>query len=186
MKRLSGFLVLGAFLFFVLVAFTSRLLWQAYSASGEQSLGLSAYVLWIIATGVLIVWFALLALRLHRSSISPKVLAALSHALKDDDYRVRSKAAVGLSELDMEESSHYYEHNQLDDILISALKDDDYRVRSKVVEGLTEVELEQFTHHKHNQLEAEGLTEEELEQLTHHKHNQLENALLEDMARAFK
>ncbi len=151
MKRTSGFLLVLGALFFVLVAFTSIMLWQAYCASREQSLGLglSAYVLWIIATGVLIVWFVLLALRLHGSPISPKVLAALIKALnRDKDPGVRSKAAAGLSELDMEESSHSYEHNQLDNILISALnRDEDPGVRSKVVEGLTEVELEPFTHH---------------------------------------
>lgn len=187
MRRISSFLVLGV-IFFVLVASTSIVLWrarggqplltraiqdptvhnwQAYYASGEYPLELSAFVLVIIATGVLIVLFVLLALRLnmHKSPVSPKVLAALRLLLKDDDYRVRYKVAVGLSELDMEESAHHYDHNQLDDILISALKDNDPRVRAKVAEGLTEVELEPFTHYKHNQLE---------------------DALLEDMAQAYK
>ncbi len=186
MKRISVFLVLGAFL----LAFTSIMLWrasgvqpllkgaiqhqstldwQAYYASGEYSLELSAFVLAIIATGVLIVGFVLLASHLHISHISPKVLAALRDALNQDkerDPRVRYKVAVGLSELDMEESSHHYKHDKLDDILIHTLQQDpDYRVRSKAAEGLTEVELEP---------------------LTHHKHNQLEDALLEDMAQAFK
>jgi len=185
MKWSSIFLVLGA-CFIVIVAITSIVLWrtsgeqpllkaaiknpsdhnwQVYYASGEFYRELSAYALGLIAILVFLVWIVVLASRLHKNPISPQVLAALRKALKDDDYRVRSKAAVGLSELSKEESSHHLDHNQLDDILISVLKDDDYRVRSKVVEGLTEVELEPFTHHKPDQIE---------------------DALLKDMAQAYK
>lgn len=147
------------------------MLWWAHHATGEQSLGLFAYLSGMLATGVFLVWIALLSLRLHKSPISPKVLAALRDALNpviEPEPGVRYKVAVGLSELDMEQSSHHYKHDQLDNILISALNpkiERDRRVRSKVAEGLTEVELEPFTHHEHNQLE---------------------DALLDDMAQAFK
>ena len=184
MKRSSIFLALGA-CFFVL-AITSVVLWQAsgeqtflkkaiqdpsahnwqvYYASGEFSLELLAFVLGFIAILVFLVWAVLLVSGLLKDPISPKVLAALRTALKDDDSRVRTEAVVGLSELDKEESSHQLNHNELDDILISALRDDDSRVRAKVIEGLTEVELEPFTHHRPDPVE---------------------DALLEDMARAFK
>jgi HEAT repeat protein len=43
----------------------------------------------------------------------------LIHALQDPDPRVRSKAAVGLAELELEQEkpSYHHEHNKLDDML---------------------------------------------------------------------
>lgn len=156
MKRTLRFLVLGVS-FLVLLAITV-MLWQ-------RSLKPLAYLLWMLATAFIIVLFVQLASHIRPNPISPKVLAALITALKDDDPSVRSKAVVGLTELDLEESAHSYKHDDLDNALITALEDSSSIVRSKAVEGLTELEVDQFTHHQHNQLEG---------------------ALLKDMAQTFE
>ena len=75
---------------------------------------------------------------------------------QDPDPRVRSKAAVGLLQLDKELSYDQHEHQRLDDILIHALQDPDPRVRSKAAVGLAELELEQEKptyHHEHDKLD---------------------------------
>jgi hypothetical protein len=169
MKRTLIFLVLGL-VFLVPLTIITIILGLEYYASKELILGVLFLLSWVstmvLATALSTVLFVLLALRLHINPTSPKVLAALKTALlRDTNAGVRSKAAAGLADLDMEESSHYYEHKDIDNALISALKDEDPLVRSEVAEGLTELELEPFTHLKHNQLE---------------------DALLEDMARTFK
>ncbi len=174
MKRILSFLVLGE-LVLCLVVLTIWI-WEAYHVNGEISLGLLAYLLGLfVIPAVIIGAFVIYASSLRTKKvrhisptphISPEVLDALIKALqRDDNSFVRSKVAVGLSELDLEESAHYYDHNKLDKALIAALNDPDPLVRSKAAEGLTEVELELFTRHKHDQPE---------------------NARLEDMARTFK
>jgi HEAT repeat protein len=100
----------------------------------------------------------LLTLRSHASATSEKVLKALIYTLEQDtDPRVRSKAVVGLVQLDKELSFGHHKHSKLDDILIHALQqDEDPGVRSKVAVGLAELELEQEEpdyHHKHDKLD---------------------------------
>jgi hypothetical protein len=165
MKRIAGFLVLGAS-FLILVLYTI-MFWLAYRANGWQILGLLAYLSGMLATAAFLGLFVQLALRLRTkkaspssmkalpSSISPKVLVALISALQGDpNARVRSKVAMGLAELDLEESSQHHEHNELDNILISALKDRDPLVRSKAAVGLAELEFEESSqHHEHSKLE---------------------------------
>jgi hypothetical protein len=113
----------------------------------------------------LLLWLlVLLTLRSQASATSQKVLKALIYTLeRDTDPSVRSKAAVGLVQLDKELSFSHYDHHNLDDILIHALqKDKDSRVRSKVAVGLAELELEQ-------------------EKPAYHKvHDKLDNMLFED------
>jgi HEAT repeat protein len=148
-------LVLGAS-FFVLGALTI-VLYRLYIATGEY--GLLAYVLGMLATAVFLWLSALLASRFSKKKAVPtypKVRDALISTLQQDpDPRVRSAAAEGLAELDLEESTEYLEHKNLDAILISTLQQDpDPRVRSAAAEGLAELELEQSSyHHEHNELE---------------------------------
>jgi hypothetical protein len=144
-----GFLVLGMLTF---------ILWQLYLVTGWQFLGLVAYLVGILDTALLLWLMVLLAFRSHASGISPKVLKALIYTLQTDpDPRVRSKAAVGLVQLDKELSFGQHKHQELDDILIHALQQDqDSCVRSKIAVGLAEVELEQEEpnyHHIHNKLD---------------------------------
>ncbi len=163
MKRILGVLVLGEFVFFLVLL--TIWLWQAYHANGEISLALLAYLLGMLAIpAVFIGLFVQRALRLRTkkaSPVSPKVLAALSSTLRRDrDPRVRSKAAVGLAELGLKEVSHHHKHNELDNALISALKDPDPLVRSKAAVGLAELEFEEASYgHEHSKLQ-ETLFEE--------------------------
>jgi hypothetical protein len=143
--------------FLVLVVLTI-MLWQAHLVTGWQSLGLIAYLSGMLDAAMLVWLLVLLTLRSHASANSPKVLAALILTLQQDpDPRVRSKAVVGLIQLDLEQSFDHHEHNKLDDILIHTLQQDpDPRVRSKAAVGLAELELEQEKptyHHKHNKLD---------------------------------
>jgi hypothetical protein len=144
-----GLLVLGVL---------TIILWQVHLISGWQSLGLFAYLSGLLDI-VLLMWLlVLLTLPSHASATSPKVLKALIYTLeRDSDPRVRSKAAVGLVQLDKEMSFGQHRHHELDDILIRALqKDSDHRVRSKAAVGLAELELEQEKptyHHVHNKLD---------------------------------
>ncbi len=160
MKRTSDIklLVLGASLSLLVLGVLTIWLYQLYIATGGSSLGLLACLSGMLASVVLIGLFALLALRLHTSPISPKVLKALISTLQhDSDPGVRSKAAVGLTQLDLEESFDLYEHDKLDDVLISTLQHDpDPGVRSKAAVGLAELELEQEQpsyHQDHNKLD---------------------------------
>lgn len=111
-------------------------------------LGLFVYLSGMLATVVFIGLFVVLSLYCRTEKALPKVLAALYSTLKrDPDPRVRSKAAEGLAELDLEEFSRYHKHNKLDTILVSTLKrDPDPHVRSKAAEGLAELELEEFSY----------------------------------------
>jgi non-SMC mitotic condensation complex subunit 1 len=147
----------SVFISFLVLGALTIMLWQAHLATGEQSLGLLAFLIGMLATAVLICLFVLLALRCHASPKSTKVLAALVYTLQEDpDPRVRSKAAVGLTQLDLERSFGHHEHNKLDDYLIHALQDPDPRVRSKAAVGLAELELEQEKpsyHREHNKLD---------------------------------
>jgi hypothetical protein len=147
----------SVFLSFLVLGTLTIILWKAHLATGDQSLGLLAFLSGMLATAVLIWLFVLLAFRFRASPKSLKVLAALTFTLKNDpDPRVRSKAAVGLTQLNLERSFGHHEHNMLDDILINALQDPDPRVRSKVAVGLSELELEQEKpsyHHEHNKLD---------------------------------
>jgi len=134
------------------------ILWQVYLVTGWQSLGLIAYLSGILDTALVLWLMVLLTLRSHASATSEKVLKALIYTLeRDTDPRVRSKAAVGLVQLDKELSFGHHEHRKLDDILIHALQqDDDPGVRSKVAVGLAELELEQEEpnyHHIHHKLD---------------------------------
>ena len=134
------------------------MLWQAHLVTGWQSLGLFAYLSGMLATALFIWLLVLLTLRSHANATSPKVLAALIYTLQQDpDPHVRSKAAVGLIQLDLERSFDHHEHNKLDDILIHTLQQDpDFHVRSRAAAGLAELELEQEKptyHHKHNKLD---------------------------------
>jgi hypothetical protein len=130
---------------------------RLYIASGEY--GLPAYLSGMLATGVFLLLCALLASRSctkKTSPTSPKVRAVLISTVQGDpDPLVRSAAARGLAELDLEESTEHLEHDDLDTILISTLQQDpDPRVRSAAAEGLAELELEQSSyHHEHNKLE---------------------------------
>src|SRR6266704_125781 len=144
-------LLLGEFFLFLVLL--TIWLWQ-------QSLVLPAYLLGMLAIpAVFIGLFVLRALRLHTkkaSPVSPKVLAALIYALqRDPNARVRTKAAMGLAELEFEEASHHHRHNELDNILISALeRDPDPLVRSKAAVGLAELEFEEASYrHEHSKLE---------------------------------
>jgi len=144
-----GFLVLGVLTF---------ILWRVHLVTGWQSLGLIAYLSGILDAALLLWLLVLLTLRSHSSATSQKVLKALIYTLeRDTDPRVRSKAAVGLVQLDKELSFGQHEHHKLDDILIHALQqDEDPRVRSKVAVGLAELELEQEKpnyHHIHDKLD---------------------------------
>ncbi len=145
-------LVLGAS-FLVLGALTIGLL---YVATGEYRL--FAYLSGMLATAVFIWLSVLLALRFRTSPTSLKVLKALVFTLQHDpNPGVRSKAAVGLAELELEKSFDHHEHGKLDDILISTLQHDpDPGVRSKAAVGLAELELEQEQpsyHHEHDKLD---------------------------------
>jgi HEAT repeat protein len=150
-----GFLVLGVL---------TIVLWQAHLVTGWQFLGLIAYLSGMLDAALLIWLLVLITLRSHASATSQKVLKALIYTLEQDpDPGVRSKAAVGLVQLDKELSFGQHEHHELDDILIRAMqKDSDPRVRSKAAVGLAELELEQ-------------------EKRTYHQvHNKLDNMLFEE------
>ncbi len=148
-------LVLGAS-FFVLGALTI-MLYRLYITTKEY--GLLAYLLGILATAVFLWLSALLASRFRTKKAVPtshKARAALISTLQtDSNPNVRSEAAKGLAELDLEESIEHLEHDDLDTILISTLQQDpDPRVRSAAAEGLAELELEQSSYnHEHNQLD---------------------------------
>ncbi len=149
--------------FLVLVVLTI-ILWQAYLASGWRSIGLFAYLSGMLDAALLIWLSILLTFRSQASGTSPKVLKALINTLQTDpDPRVRSKATVGLVQLDKELSFGHHEHQKLDDYLIHIMQQDpDPRVRSKATVGLAELELEQ-------------------EMRTYHQvHNKLDNMLFED------
>ncbi len=143
-------LLLGEFFLFLVLL--TIWLWQ-------QSLVLPAYLLGMLAIpAVFIGLLVLRALRLRTkkaSPASPKVLAALISTLQGDrDPHVRSKTAMGLAELDLEEASHHHKHIELDNALISALKDPDPHVRSKAAVGLAELEFEEASYrHEHSKLE---------------------------------
>jgi hypothetical protein len=144
-----GFLILGVL---------TIILWQMHLVSGWQSLGLFAYLSGMLDAALLIWLLVLITFRSHVSTTSQKVLKALIHTLEQDqDPRVRSKAAVGLVQLDKEMSFGHNRYHELDDILIRAMqKDSDPRVRSKAAVGLAELELEQEKptyHHVHNKLD---------------------------------
>ena len=144
-----GFLVLGVLTF---------ILWHVYLVTGWQSLGLIAYLSGILDIALLLWLMVLLTLRSHASATSEKVLKALIYTLeRDTDPRVRSKAAVGLVQLDKELSFGNHVHHELDDILIRAMqKDSDSGVRSKATVGLAELELELEQpnyHHIHDKLD---------------------------------
>jgi HEAT repeat protein len=189
--------ILGAS-FFVLGVLTIWL-YRLYIVTGEY--GLFAYFSGMLATAVFLWLSALLASRLSKKkavSTSPKVRAALIATLHDPDPRVRSAAAKGLAKVDLEESTEYLEHKDLDAALIATLHDPDPRVRSAAVEGLAKVDVEESTEHlEHKDLDAaliatlkqdpdprvrstaaEGLAKLDLEQSSYyHEHNKLEDIL---------
>jgi HEAT repeats len=142
------------FLFLVVLTFV---LWQAHLVTGWQFLGLLAYLSAVLDIALLMWLFVHITLRSHASASSQKVLMALVYSLEQDpDPRVRSKAVVGLVQLDKELSYGHQEHHKLDDILIHALQDPDPGVRSKAAVGLAELKLEQEKptyHHVHNKLD---------------------------------
>ena len=111
--------------------------------------GLPTYFVGMFATAVFIGMSVVFTSSLRTRGVSPNVLDALLFALqRDPDPRVRAKAAKGLAELDVEQSSHHYEHNELDTILASTLRQDpDPRVRAEVAKGLADLELEQFSYY---------------------------------------
>jgi hypothetical protein len=143
-----GTLLRSSFVYFisfpVLVVLTI-MLWQAHLVTGSQFLGLIAYLSGMLDIALLIWLLVLMTLRSHTSATSQKVLKALMYTLEwDPDPSVRSKAAVGLAQLDKELSFGHHEHHELDDSLIRAMqKDSDPGVRSKAAVGLAELELEQ-------------------------------------------
>jgi hypothetical protein len=146
------------FISFPVLVVLTIMLWQAHLVTGWQSLGLIAYLSGMLDAALLIWLLVLLTLRSQASATSQKVLKALIYTLeRDPDPGVRSKAAVGLVQLDKELSFDHHEHHELDDILIRAMqKDSDPGVRSKAAVGLAELELEQEKptyHHKHNKLD---------------------------------
>jgi hypothetical protein len=136
--------------FLVLVVLTVRF-YQVYIATKDSYYGFLAFLSGALATIALIGLSTLLALGFRHVTNAPsRVIAALITTLKrDDDPRVRAKAAEGLAELDAEESLHHFKHKELDEVLISSLKDTDPRVRAKVAEGLAYVEVEDL----HNDLD---------------------------------
>jgi hypothetical protein len=142
-------------------------LYQLYIATGEY--GLLDYFLGILATAVFILLSALLALRLRTKKAVPpppshKVRDALIFSLQtDSNPSVRSAAAEGLADLDLEESTEHLEHDDLDTILISSLqRDPDPSVRYAAAEGLAELELEQTSYkHEHYKPDDE-LSEDDL------------------------
>jgi hypothetical protein len=106
-----GFLVLGVL---------TIVLWQAHLVTGWQFLGLIAYLSGMLDTALLIWLLVLITLRSHASATSQKVLKALIYTLeRDPDPGVRSKAAVGLAELELEQEKRTYHqvHNKLDNML---------------------------------------------------------------------
>ena len=186
--------VLGAS-FFVLGVLTIWL-YRLYIVTGEY--GLLAYFSGMLATAVFLWLSALLASRLSKKKAVPNVRAALIATLHDTDPRVRATAAEGLAKVDLEESTEYLEHKDLDAALIATLHDPDPRVRSAAVEGLAKVDVEESTEHlEHKDLDAaliatlkqdpdphvrstaaEGLAKLDLEQSSYyHEHNKLEDIL---------
>lgn len=162
-----GTLLRSSFVYFisfpVLVVLTI-MLWQAHLVTGWQFLGLIAYLSGMLDIALFIWLLVLITLRSHASATSQKVLKALIYTLEQDtDPGVRSKAAVGLAQLNKELSFGHHEHHELDDSLIRTMqKDTDPGVRSKAAVGLAELELEQ-------------------EQRAYHQvHNKLDNMLFEE------
>ena len=139
------------FIIFLLLGVITIMLWHL-------SLELLAYLSGALATAAFIWLSTLLASPFQVSHISLTVLKALTYTLQHDpDPGVRSKAAVGLAELDLEESFDQHAHKELDEILIYTLQHDpDPGVRSKAAVGLAELELEQEQpsyHHDHDKLD---------------------------------
>jgi hypothetical protein len=96
------------------------MLWQAHLVTGWQSLGLFAYLSGMLATALFIWLLVLLTLRSHANATSPKVLAALIYTLQQDpDFHVRSRAAAGLAELELEQEkpTYHHKHNKLDNMV---------------------------------------------------------------------
>lgn len=143
--------VLGAM--FVVSGVFTIVLYRLFISTGEY--GLLTYFSGMLAIGAFLVFCAFLASLSRKKkavSTSAKVRAALVSTLqRDSNPYVRSKAAEGLADLDLEESTEHLKHDDLDAVLISTLqRDPDPGVRSKAAEGLSEVELEQSTyHHQH-------------------------------------
>ena len=145
---LIGFLFLGVLTF---------VLWQAHIVTGWQFLGLIAYLSGMLDIALLFWLLVLITLRSHASAPSKKLKALIYSLEQDPDPEVRSKAAVGLVQLDKELSFDQQGHQELDDILIHTMqKDPDPEVRSKAAVGLAELELEHEKptyHHEHNKLD---------------------------------
>ncbi len=103
----ASFLVLGA----LTIGF-----YRGYIATGRYSLGLLACLSSVLAIAVLLGLVVFLSLRLHAKKRLRRPTAALISALeRDPDPRVRAKAAEGLAELELEQSSGNPAHNKLDD-----------------------------------------------------------------------
>jgi HEAT repeats len=166
MKRIPSFVLSVCFLVLgVFAVLLTIMLWN-------QSVKPQAYLLGVIATAALIWSFVQFSMHSHKHSrkhphttLNPSgaLIDALQH---DPNPYVRSKAVVGLTQLDLEEAFDHQEHKELDNILIDALQHDpNPYVRSKAAVGLAELKLEQEKdayHHEHNKLDDMLFEKEEM------------------------
>ena len=99
----------------------------------------------LVVTVVLMGLFVALSVFLYKrpSYAKQRVFATLLSELWDLNPLVRSQAVEELVKLALERSSHGFEHDEIDQVLISALKHEvDPDVRANLVEGLTELEID--------------------------------------------